>query len=66
MVHASVLGGLARIAVAMQSTAQVVPTTEEVLLDAGVNVGICLSTAALLDIDFDTEWLLSAALSRSA
>lgn len=66
MVHASALGGLARLAVAVQSSAQVLPNAHEVLLGAGVNVGICLSTAALLDIDFDTEWPLSAALARSA
>ncbi len=66
MVHASVLGGLARVAVAVQTTAQVTPNEHDVLLDAGVNVGICLSAAALLDIDFDAEWPISAALARSA
>jgi hypothetical protein len=66
MVHASVLGGLARVVMAVQTTAQVTPNDDDVVLDASVNVGICLSTAALLDIDFDAEWPLSAALARSA
>jgi hypothetical protein len=66
MVHASVLGGMARVAVAMQTTAQVTSNDHDVVLDAGVNVGICLGTAALLDIDFDAEWPWSAALARSA
>jgi hypothetical protein len=66
MVHASVLGDLARVATAVQATAQVTPTDHQVLLNAAVDVGICLSTAALLDIDFDTEWPLDAALVRSA
>ena len=50
----------------MQSTAQVVPGVQEVLLGAAINVGICLSTAALLEIDFDTAWPLGATLARSA
>ena len=66
MVHVSALGGLVRLAMAVQSNAQVMPNAHEVLLGVGVNVGICLSTAALLDIDFDTEWSLRAALARSA
>jgi hypothetical protein len=65
MVHASVLGGLARVAVAVHATAEVRPGAHEVLLDAALNVGLCSATAALLDIDFDTEWRLGAQLARS-
>ena len=66
IVHASALGGLARLTLAVQTSAAVWPEPAHVLLDAGVSVGIYLGTAGLLDIDFDAEWPLSASLARSA
>jgi hypothetical protein len=64
MVHASVLGGLARVTWAVDGAARVLPSTHQVQLDADVNVGIYSSTAAFLDTDFDTDWTLSAHLAR--
>jgi hypothetical protein len=64
LVHASVLGGLGRVTLAIEGAAEVLPSTHQVQLDASLNVGIYSSAAAFLDIDFDTDWTLSANMAR--